>query len=475
MKIPTRNTIAALLLAALSCPLAAAEPPRQSSPEKRPPSDPSGGRGNSDATTPAQTPEDGPDRPADKPGSTGLPQGGRGNDGQPMPEPRQEQPAATEEEDRPSRESSERRARRTNDGYDQADRAENKNRSDGTATNEASRMSKPDEESVDRIVASWPERPRLGARTLISKYGPPDSATDEMLVWRDQGSFKRICVSKEEHQHDFPKPHTDFMEHTVSYQVPVERAGEITKFDGSVTFDRTQGELSARCDMESHNILALNLAHEIATGELDARQAREKFGEVVVKETAGEKPEYVASLQFEPTPDKATDTDSPTIPGSPQRATADTGEKSGDAKVLGMIVAVDESEIAAASVAASKKLSAEVADYAEMIHKSHGKNLAKTLDLGKEIEVVPAETSEVTALREKHAGELSAVVALDDEEFEEKFVDMMVEGHSEVLEKIDNELLKEAKDEQVINHLRETREEVNSHLDAARKLQTAQR
>lgn len=473
MKIPTRNTIAALLLAALSCPLAAAEPPRQSSPEKRPPSDPSGGRGNSDATAP--TPEDGPDRPAEKPGSTGLPQGGRGNDGQPMPEPRQEQPAATEEE-RPSRESGERRVRRTNDGYDQADRANDKDRSDrADPTDEARRMNKPDEESVDEIVASWPERPRLGARTLISKYGPPDSATDEMLVWRDQGAFKRICVSKEEHQHDFPKPHTDFMEHTVSYQVPVERAGEITKFDGSVTFDRTQGELSARCDMESHNILALNLAHEIATGELDARQAREKFGEVVVKETAGEKPEWVASLQFEPTPDKAMDTDSPTIPGSPQRATADTGEKSGDAKVLGMIVAVDESEIAAASVAASKKLSPEVADYVEMIHKAHGKNLAEALDLGKEIEVVPAETSEVTALREKNAGELSAVVALEGDEFEEKFVEMMVEGHSEVLEKIDNELLKEAKDEQVINHLRETREEVNSHLEAARKLQAAQR
>lgn len=49
--------------------------------------------------------------------------------------------------------------------------------------------------------------------------------------------------------------------------VPPEKYEEVAGYDGSVIAERTKGELAARCDMEEANHVALNLAHEIVTGE----------------------------------------------------------------------------------------------------------------------------------------------------------------------------------------------------------------
>jgi hypothetical protein len=40
-------------------------------------------------------------------------------------------------------------------------------------------------------------------------------------------------------------------------KLPVELFGEIAKYDGSVIIERTRGEVSARCDMEAANFIAL--------------------------------------------------------------------------------------------------------------------------------------------------------------------------------------------------------------------------
>ena len=63
-----------------------------------------------------------------------------------------------------------------------------------------------DRASLDKILAGWPERPRLGAQQMISKYGAPQEATAERFIWHRMGSFKRITVTKSEDHHDFPMP-----------------------------------------------------------------------------------------------------------------------------------------------------------------------------------------------------------------------------------------------------------------------------
>lgn len=349
-----------------------------------------------------------------------------------------------------------------------------------------------DRAAIDKIVTSWPERPRLGARQMIAKYGAPQEVTPECLVWLEPGKYKRITVTREEHYHDFPLPHTDYMEHTIDYCVPAEKADELTKFDGSCTFDKTRGELSARCDLEGHNLLTLNLAHDLITEKIDVAEARKQFGKNVEEDMAGKYPPYTVALQFEPMT-AAADADKPTIVGAPKRAGAkhdglvkpagessttaeEPGSKktakpaSADAEILGVLMAVNTNEVVAAMEAEKKKLSQPIADYAKMLHVEHGKNAADTLKLGQKIEVTPLETEKTNALRVKGAGELAELVPMDDVAFGHAYIEAMVKGHTEVLAMID-ELLKTAENDAVKKHLVETRGHFAMHLETAKKLQ----
>ncbi|HXH73447.1 MAG TPA: hypothetical protein VNJ08_00675 [Bacteriovoracaceae bacterium] len=209
-------------------------------------------------------------------------------------------------------------------------------------------------ESLDETIATWPSRPKLAIQEMMEKYGPPTEVSEEAVIWRDVGDYKRIMVTKMEIPHDFPMPHMDFLEHTVSYMVPADKADELLAFDGSVTINRTAGEMSARCDLEGHNILTLNLANDIVKNNKGVQKARTEFGKNVVADFGGQHPTYVEKLQFKPDSSmKAAFPDSAVIPGSPVRATASTNMK-GDAEILGKVLAVDLNEVLAASAAAKK-------------------------------------------------------------------------------------------------------------------------
>src|SRR3954451_19168676 len=67
-----------------------------------------------------------------------------------------------------------------------------------------SRRDSVDRRVVDKITARWPERPRLGANAMMDKYGQPQEATNERLIWHNAGPFARITVYNLETPHDFP-------------------------------------------------------------------------------------------------------------------------------------------------------------------------------------------------------------------------------------------------------------------------------
>jgi predicted outer membrane protein len=342
---------------------------------------------------------------------------------------------------------------------------------------QAGMTSQVDRSTVDKMISAWPNRPQLGANQMLAKYGTPSEATSERLVWHNQGPYKRITVTKAEHHHDFPKPHMDYMEHTIPYRVPVDKAGALSTYDGSLTFDRTRGEMSARCDLEGHNILTLNLAHDIVTGKSNAEGARMAFGQNVVDDAKGKYPPYTTALRFDPKTTDVMFADKPVIPGSPERPMGDGQSKSkdasGDGEILGFVGAIDDNEIVAALEAGKKKLSPEVAAYAKKLHQEHGKNLEATLQLGQKISVTPMETPAVDKVRTKAAGELAALAPLDGVNFGNAYVKAMIMGHTEVLDMIDNQLMKRASNDAVKKHLTETRSHVANHLAEGKKLQAS--
>jgi hypothetical protein len=153
-------------------------------------------------------------------------------------------------------------------------------------------------EIVQRYTSGWPEASSRAAAKTISRFGEPQESTNSMLIWRDVSPFKRITVYKNEVDHKFPMLHKDVIEHVVDYKVPADKLEDLISFDGSLIYNRTAGELAARCNDDAMNFLALNLAHDIVTGQRKVDDARTEFGKVAMDYMNGNKGNYTESLQF---------------------------------------------------------------------------------------------------------------------------------------------------------------------------------
>ncbi len=184
---------------------------------------------------------------------------------------------------------------------------------------------------AEAILSGWPDKPMEVANAVIKKYGAPDEATATMLVWHDNGPWKRTVVYREEVAHDFPKPHTDIVQQFIDYKVPPDKFDELAAYDGSVIVERTKGELSARCDKEEMNFLALNLAVDIIEGEKTVDEARATYADNATramkimqakKPDLSQLPAYVQKLQFRLPTDATADKDKPFKPAK----TAKTGK-----------------------------------------------------------------------------------------------------------------------------------------------------
>lgn len=123
-------------------------------------------------------------------------------------------------------------------------------------------------------IKGWPKTSRIAAMEMWQKYGKPNEITPTMLVWNNNGVWKRTIVYNREVAHNFPVEHNDVLEQTINYNVPPEKIAALSEYHGSLIVKRTEGELSAKCDKESANFLAINMAHEIVIGKRSAADAR---------------------------------------------------------------------------------------------------------------------------------------------------------------------------------------------------------
>jgi len=169
--------------------------------------------------------------------------------------------------------------------------------------------------AVQTLIENWPPMSRKAAEQTLDKYGPPNEAIASRLIWYNNGPWKRTICYRDEVLHNFPAPHTDVIEQFIDYQVPIEKFGELAAFDGSVIVERTKGEVSARCDMEAANILALNLMNDIVTGKCDAEKAREIYSEVTGAYVLNQAAPYAEKLQFEVPSGDTADADKTPKPG----------------------------------------------------------------------------------------------------------------------------------------------------------------
>lgn len=169
---------------------------------------------------------------------------------------------------------------------------------------------------VAEITKEWPEAAKAAASDMLQKYGPPQEATATLLIWRQNGPWKRTIVHRDGADHAFARPHKDVLEQVVEYKVPINLFNALATYDGSLLADRTRGELTAHCDTEATNFLLVNLAHDIIRGHLTAEQARDAHTQAIRELMAGKRPEYTQKLTIGAPQGDLSDPDTPTIPGS---------------------------------------------------------------------------------------------------------------------------------------------------------------
>lgn len=160
--------------------------------------------------------------------------------------------------------------------------------------------------SVAAVTASWPAKQRETVTMLTAKYGEPTVVGDRLVVWYGTGPFVQTAVARDEAPHEFPMAHTDYLTQTVKHRVPADRLAALNEYDGSVWYHRTRGELSAQCDREEMNFLALNLAHDIITGKRTVADARAFYAKTAMAFKQGDKSSpYVQGLIFQTEPNAA--------------------------------------------------------------------------------------------------------------------------------------------------------------------------
>ena len=120
------------------------------------------------------------------------------------------------------------------------------------------------------------------------------------MVWKRRGPWERIVVWREPPASSRGARRGDFLQQAVSYRVPQDRLGELSRSGVRVVADPVRGELSARARSEKLNILALNLADEVLANGMGAGTARRIYERTLRLTRAGKSSAYTESLRFLP-------------------------------------------------------------------------------------------------------------------------------------------------------------------------------
>jgi putative membrane protein len=144
-----------------------------------------------------------------------------------------------------------------------------------------------------------------------------------------------------------------------------------------------------------------------------------------------------------------------------------------NAEILGLLIAVDDNEVALAGKAVKKKISREAMSYAKMLREEHSAARIETKKLADRLTLKAASSNKSEELRAKGAQELKALAALNGAEFEKAYIDAMVTGHADVLQLLDTEVIPSALDTTVKAHVVDMRAKIAAHMEHGKRLQGA--
>lgn len=171
------------------------------------------------------------------------------------------------------------------------------------------------------------------------------------------------------------------------------------------------------------------------------------------------------------TNDGTTAAGTPTANAPADNAAAATAAMPSQQEALALLNLVNDHEIKTAEQAKSKKVSGDVAAYADMMKAEHTANMAATKALLDKNGGAPADTPTMNDMTAKGEAEMQQLAALDGDAYAKAYIDAMVMDHQDALTKLDTMLIPAAGDAAIKQHLQTTRDAVQKHLDHAKEIQ----
>jgi putative membrane protein len=144
-----------------------------------------------------------------------------------------------------------------------------------------------------------------------------------------------------------------------------------------------------------------------------------------------------------------------------------------DGEVLKTLVVLNTNEVDAGKLAAEKATDKKVKQFADQMQKDHSKNMEATKALAKNQKIDLVDSNASNSLQEEGKNELQNLKSTDKKDFDKEYIDMMVKGHEKAAQTIEKELLPNASNPTVANHLKATLKTVKHHLQMAKNTQKA--
>jgi putative membrane protein len=141
----------------------------------------------------------------------------------------------------------------------------------------------------------------------------------------------------------------------------------------------------------------------------------------------------------------------------------------GDAEILDAMKTANTAEIDAAKIAEKKASKSEVKDFAKMMIKEHKGNLNTAMTVGKQASLTPAGNETSTAIKTDADTKLGTLksTAAKSTEFDKTYIDQQVAMHQDLLNKLNDTFIPNAKSAPLKSYLETTKTHVEEHLAKA--------
>jgi putative membrane protein len=151
-------------------------------------------------------------------------------------------------------------------------------------------------------------------------------------------------------------------------------------------------------------------------------------------------------------------------------AAAAEGEPLNDAQIAGILFTANQGEIDAARVATDKARGADVKEFAERMKKDHGDTRTRLSTVIEKSALQPNDSA-AADLVQHGADETALLEGTSRDDFDLTYMNAQVADHAALLQKLDDDLIPNAKDPNLLALLRQVRAVVVHHLARARRIQ----